>query len=415
MKKSSPLNIAIIGMEFGDEGKGKIVDILSNTADVVARFNGGNNAGHTIEANGKKLVLHLIPSSVLHKNTLKIIGNGLVIDPRSLVHEIENLKKSNIMITPENLVISEGAHVILPHHIEEDKNFSGSRLGTTLRGIGPAYADKASRTGLKFYEFVDDILFKKRFDNADNQDFYQVYKNYAEFLRPYIKDTSLILNDAIKKNKKIIFEGAQGTLLDIDHGTYPFVTSSNTTVGGVCTGLGIPVKKIQSVLGVCKAYKTRVGLGPFPTEIQGDTAAKIQKIGGEFGSTTGRQRRVGWFDVLMARYAIMINDIDSIALTKLDVLTRVDKIKICVGYRYKSKTIENFTTNIKVLENCEPVYEELDGWWDDITKIKIYDSLPNNVKKYIKRIEGLLNVPISIISLGPEREQTIVIREEFLF
>ncbi|MEK6892562.1 MAG: adenylosuccinate synthase [Nanoarchaeota archaeon] len=408
---SGPSNIAVIGMEWGDEGKGKIIDFLAEKADVVARFNGGNNAGHTIEVGDNKLVVHIVPSGVMYKNKLKVIGNGLVVDPKVLVHEINNLGKSKIQIAPENLVVSENAHVILPHHIEEDKRMGG-KIGTTARGIGPAYTEKAARIGLKMYEFVDETLFKKRFGD---EEFYQQYKEYADFLKPYVKDTASLMNDSLNKNKKILFEGAQGTLLDVDFGTYPFVTSSSATTGGICTGLGVPPKKVQSVLGVCKAYKTRVGLGPFPSEITGNTAEKLQKVGKEFGATTGRQRRVGWFDALVGKYAVMINGIDSIALTKLDVLTTVEKLRICIAYKYKGNIIKDFTTNMKILQNCEPIYEELDGWWDDLTKIKTYDKLPNNAKKYLRRIEELLRVPISIVSVGPRRDQTIITRTEFLF
>ena len=409
-KQTNPSNVAVIGMEWGDEGKGKIIDFLAEKADIIARFNGGNNAGHTIEANNKKIVVHLIPSSVMHKNKFNVVGNGLVVDPKVLLQEIKNLEKNNIKISPQNLVISENCHIILPKHIEEDRQIGG-KIGTTGRGIGPAYTDKVSRIGLRACDFVDDSIFKKRFGE---EQFYNEYSNYAETLKPYINDTTSIINDAIDKNKKVIFEGAQGTLLDIDHGTYPFVTSSNCTTGSVCTGLGIPPKKVQSVMGVCKAYKTRVGNGPFPTEITGSVGEKIQKIGKEFGATTGRERRVGWFDALIGKYSVMVNGIDSIALTKLDVFTTIDKLKICVAYKYKGNVLKNFTTNIKILQNCQPVYEELEGWWDDITKIRTYDSLPNNAKKYLRRIEELLKVPISIISVGPKREQTIVARSEFL-
>ncbi|MEK6983004.1 MAG: adenylosuccinate synthase [Nanoarchaeota archaeon] len=409
-KQLGPSNIAVIGMEWGDEGKGKIVDFLAEKANVIARYNGGNNAGHTIEVENKKIVLHLIPSGVMHKNKLNVVGNGLVIDPKVLISEIQNLEKNNIKITPESLVISENAHIILPHHIGEDKK-AGAAIGTTARGIGPAYADKAARIGLKVYEFVDDAIFKKRFGN---EGFYQEYKKYAESLKPYVNDASMLMNFALLKNQRIIFEGAQGTLLDIDHGTYPFVTSSNAIAGGACTGLGISPKRIQSILGVCKAYKTRVGLGPFPTEITGAVGDKIQKTGKEFGATTGRQRRVGWFDALVGKYAVMINGIDSIALTKLDVLTTIDKLRVCVAYKHKGSLLQNFTTNIKILQNCQPIYEEFDGWWDDITKVRTYDKLPNNAKKYLRRIEELLKVPISIISVGPKREQTIVAKNEFL-
>ena len=411
MAKQSLSNIAVIGMEWGDEGKGKITHYLAERADVVARFNGGNNAGHTIEVGNNKIVLHLIPSGIMYKNKLNVIGNGLVVDPKVLLQEIKHLEKNNVIVSPKNLVISENAHVILPHHIDEDKKVGGT-IGTTSRGIGPAYADKAARIGLKVYEFVDEAIFKKRFGG---EEFYEQYREYAESLKPYVNDTYLLMNYALAKNQKVLFEGAQGTLLDIDHGTYPFVTSSNATVGGVCTGLGIPPKKIQSVLGVCKAYKTRVGLGPFPTEITGAVGSKIQKIGKEFGATTGRTRRVGWFDAVIGKYAVMINGVDSIAITKLDVLTTVEKLRICVAYKYKGQIIKNFTTNMKILQNCQPVYEEFDGWWDNLTKMRNYDQLPNNAKKYLRRIEELLKVPISIVSVGPRREQTIVARSEFLF
>lgn len=411
MGKQSVSNIAVIGMEWGDEGKGKIVDFLAEKADVVARFNGGNNAGHTIEIGSTKIVLHLVPSGAMYGSKLNIIGNGVVIDPKVLVREIENLEKIKIRITPQNLLVSDNAHIILPHHIEEDKKI-GAAIGTTARGIGPAYTDKAARIGLRFNDFVDDSIFKKRFGD---EEFYQEYKKYAEILKPYAASASFILNDLIDKNKKTVFEGAQGTLLDIDHGTYPFVTSSSTISGGVCAGLGIPPKKVQSVLGVCKSYKTRVGNGPFPTEVTGAVAEKLQRTGKEFGATTGRQRRVGWFDAVIGKYAVMINGIDSIAMTKLDILTTINKIKICVAYKHKGNTLDKFPTSLKVLQNCQPVYEEFDGWWDIITKVKAYNQLPENAKKYLRRIEELLKVPISIVSVGPKREQTIVARPEYLF
>ena len=410
-KQIGPSNIAVIGMEWGDEGKGKIIDFLAEKADVVARYNGGNNAGHTIEYDDKKIVVHLVPSGIIRKNTLNLIGNGLVIDPKVLLDEIKFLEKNNVRISAENFVVSENAHIILPHHVAEDKS-TGSKIGTTARGIGPAYADKAARIGLKFYEFVDDVIFRQRFGE---EEFYSAYSKYAEALKPYVNDTTSIINSALDKNKKVIFEGAQGTLLDVDHGTYPFVTSSSTISGGICTGLGIPPKKVYSVLGVCKAYKTRVGNGPFPSEISGPVGQKIQKVGKEFGATTGRERRVGWFDAVIGKYAVMVNGIDSVALTKLDVFTTISKIRICVAYKYKGNLIQNFTSNIKILQDCQQVYEELDGWWDDLSKVKAYDQLPNNAKKYLRRIEDLLKVPISIVSIGPRREQTIVARSEFLF
>jgi adenylosuccinate synthase len=409
-KQYGPSNIAVIGMEWGDEGKGKIIDFLAEKADVVARFNGGNNAGHTIEVGNKKIVLHLIPSGVMHKNKLNLIGNGMVVDPKILLQEIRFLEKNGINVN-SNLMVSENAHVILPPHIAEDKK-AGGQIGTTARGIGPAYTDKAARIGLKISEFADEAIFKKRFGE---EEFYQEYREYADEIRQYAGDTTTIINNAADSSKRILFEGAQGTLLDIDHGTYPFVTSSSAIAGGICTGLGISPKKVQSVLGVCKAYKTRVGLGPFPTEATGAVGEKIQKTGKEFGATTGRQRRVGWFDALIGKYAVMVNGIDSIALTKLDVFTTIPKLKICVAYKHKGNVLKSFTTNMKVLQSCQPVYEEFDGWWDDLTKIRSYDKLPNNAKRYLRRIEELLKVPISIVSVGPERTQTIITRPEFLF
>ena len=389
-------NIAIIGAQFGDEGKGKIIDFLAQKADVIARFNGGNNAGHTIVVNGKKTIVHLIPSGILHKGKVNIIGNGVVIDPKVLFEEIENLEKSGIKATPDNLVLSQKAHIILQKHIKEDKE-TGGAIGTTSRGIGPAYAAKASRHGLRVIDYI-------------NED-----KEYAKNLKPFSKDTTLLINQYLEKNKKILFEGAQGTLLDLDHGTYPYVTSSSATAGGICTGLGISPKKIDKIIGVVKTYTTRVGYGPLPTELKDDIGEKIQKAGNEFGSTTGRARRVGWFDALMIKYSSIINGFDSIAITKLDVLSDLKKIKICVGYKYKDSIIKNFTIDLRVLENCLPIYEELTGWEEDISEVKAYNGLPENAKKYLKRIEELSGVKISIVSVGPGREQTIILRNEDLF
>ena len=408
-KQNGFSNIAVIGMEWGDEGKGKIIDMLAQKANVIARFNGGNNAGHTIKMDEEQVVLHSIPSGIVHKNKMNVIGNGTVVDPKALISEMENLAKHNINVSPENLIISENAHVILPPHIVKDR-MEGGEIGTTARGVGPAYSDKASRKGIRMYELADENFFKKRFGS---EPFFNDYKKFAEALKPYINNSTKFMNNAIGGNK-VIFEGAQGTLLDVDHGTYPFVTSSGTTTGAVCTGLGIPPRKIQSVLGVCKAYKTRVGNGPFPTEITGALGEKIQKAGNEFGATTGRQRRVGWFDAVIGKYAIMLNGIDSIALTKLDVLTTIDKIRICVAYRHKGGIIEEFTPRASLLPSLQPVYEEHDGWWDDISKVKTFDGLADNAKKYVKRIEELLKIPVSIISIGPKREQTIILRSEFL-
>ncbi len=388
--------IAVVGMQFGDEGKGKIIDYLAETADVVARFNGGNNAGHTIVVNNKEFISHLVPSGILHKGKINIIGNGLVVDPKVLTEEIKELKDKNVKVTPDNLIISENAHIILEKYIAEDKE-KNRHLGTTSRGVGPAYAAKTSRSGIRVMDFT----------SQDNK--------FSKELKPFVKNTTLIINELIDKNKKVLFEGAQGALLDIDHGTYPYVTSSNVIVGGICTGLGIGPKKISRALGVGKAYVTRVGAGPFPTEVKEDIGKHLQGKGKEFGATTGRPRQVGWFDALMGKYAVMINGLDALILTKLDILSGLKKIKICVGYKHKDKIIKNFTTNLDVLENCEPIYEELPGWNEDISNIKEFQKLPENAKKYIKRIEQLLGIPVCIVSLGPDREQTIIMKEEFLF
>jgi adenylosuccinate synthase len=425
-------NISVIGMQFGDEGKGKVIDFLAEGADAVVRFNGGNNAGHTIKVNDRTVVLHLMPSGILHKGKINIIGNGVVVDPKVLLNEIKDLESKDIKVTPDNFVLSEKAHIILEKHILEDQQ-KNMHLGTTARGIGPAYTDKAARTGIRVMEYFT--------------------QNKSQ-LKNYVKNTSLFINDLIDSNKKILFEGAQGTLLDIDHGTYPYVTSSSATAGGVCTGTGVGPKKIDKILGIAKAYTTRVGRGPLPTELGSEDSVSQEKSyfdlksdlsaegferlmrkimneanegniysqgralrmnGVEYGSTTGRPRRTGWFDALMCKYAVMINSLDSVALTKLDVLTGMDKINICVGYSYNDKIVKHFTTNMEILTNCKPVYEALPGWEENISKINDYEKLPKNAKNYIKRIEELLNVPICIVSVGPERSQTLVLRKEFLF
>ena len=391
-----PKNIAVIGAQFGDEGKGKIIDFLAEKADVVARFNGGNNAGHTIEVNNNQTILHLIPSGILHKGTINIIGNGVVVDPKVLMEEINGLTDKGVKVTPDNLVVSENAHIILEKHIKEDKE-KNKHLGTTARGIGPAYTDKAARAGIRVVDYI----------NQNNE--------FSKTLSSFVKNTTLLINNLINTDKKILFEGAQGTLLDIDHGTYPYVTSSNSIVGGICTGLGIGPKKIDEALGVAKAYTTRVGNGPLPTELKDETGKQIQDIGKEFGATTGRPRRCGWLDALMCKYSAMVNGLDAVVLTKLDVLSGLEKIKICIGYKYKSKIIKEFTTDVEILENCEPVYEELSGWKEKLDGMNDFNELPENAKKYIKRIEELIGVPACIVSIGPGRDQTIILRKEFLF
>ena len=406
-------NIAVIGMQFGDEGKGKIIDFLAEKADVVARFNGGNNAGHTIKVNDETTILHLIPSGILHKGKINSIGNGLVIDPMVLLEEIEKLRNKGIKVTPDNLVVSGNAHIILEKHIKEDKE-KNKHLGTTARGIGPAYTDKVARSGMRLIDYINknNVLEKQSFSGRRKS---EAFSSDLKNIKPFIKNTTLLINNLLNKNKKILFEGAQGTLLDIDFGTYPYVTSSNATVGGICTGLGIGPKKIDKVLGVAKAYTTRVGNGPLPTELKDEVGKKIQKTGNEFGATTGRPRRIGWFDALMCKYSVIVNSLDAIVLTKLDVLSGLEKIKICIGYKHKNKIIKNFSNNSEILENCEPVYEELNGWNENLDGIKNFEDLPENAKKYIKRIEELMEIPISIVSIGPERNQTLILKKEFLF
>lgn len=389
-------NIAVIGMQFGDEGKGKIIDFLAEKVDVIARFNGGNNAGHTIKVNDETTILHLIPSGILHKGKINIIGNGVVVDPKVLIGEIEDLRNKNVKVTPDNLIVSENAHIILEKHIKEDKE-KNKHLGTTSRGIGPSYKDKVTRSGIRVVDYI-----------GGNSEF-------SKQINPFVKNTALFINNLIDKNKKVLFEGAQGTLLDLDHGTYPYVTSSNATVGGICTGLGIGLKKIGNVIGIAKAYTTRVGSGPLPTELKDEVGKQIQSVGKEVGATTGRARRCGWFDALICKYSVMINGLDAVVLTKLDVLSGLEKIKICVGYKYKNKIIKNFTTNLDTLENCEPIYEELAGWKENLDNIKNFDDLPENAKNYIKRIGELMEVPVCMVSIGPERNQTIILKKEFLF
>lgn len=402
--------VAVIGMQWGDEGKGKIIDFLSDKANVIARFNGGNNAGHTLIVDGKKVVLHVLPSGLLRKGKVGIIGNGVVIDPKVLLEEMEGMKQNGIRLTPDNLVISGNAHVILPVHITLDKK-TGGKIGTTSRGIGPCYTSKIARKGLRMHQLVDKELFKERYEK---EFFYEEYAAFAEKLKPFIADTSFIMDYALRKGKKVLFEGAQGTLLDIDHGTYPYVTSSNVISGAVCTGLGIPPKYVTNVLGVIKAYTTRVGAGPFPTELHDNLGNHLAKVGKEFGSTTGRARRVGWFDAVVGRYAVMVNGVSSIALTKLDVFNGMKQIKICTAYKYKGKQMKNFPTDPKILESVEPMYETFEGWWEDVNKIKSVDALPSNAKKFVKKIESLLGVPSSIISVGPDREHTIIAKPELL-
>ncbi len=418
----------VVGTQWGDEGKGKVIDYLAKDADIIARYQGGANAGHTVVVNDKKFIFHLIPSGILYPDKICVIGNGVVIDPVSLFEEIDYLKKNGINVE-NRLFISENAHVTLPYHKlldqVEDKFRGKGKLGTTGRGIGTTYTDKFARIGIRIIDFIDDDIFMEKLKIAlelKNYLFKEYYKEeilspekifneyefYRKEIKKYVINTSLYLNEQIDKGKKILAEGAQGTFLDIDFGTYPYVTASNPIAGGACIGLGISPKKIEKIIGVAKAYTTRVGMGPFPTEIKDEIGEKLRKIGNEFGATTGRPRRCGWFDAVIVKFACIVNGIDEIILTKLDVLTGLKKVKIGTGYKYNGNIINEYIFNSKIFSNCQVIYQELDGWSQDIEKIKSYSELPLNAKKYIEKIEEKIGVEIKRISTGSSREQIIV-------
>jgi len=428
-------NVVVVGAQWGDEGKGKIVDLMTEYADVVARYQGGHNAGHTVIINNKKYVLHLIPSGILHRKKTCIIGNGVVVDPAALIEEIEGLKREGVYIG-KNLYISENAHVIMPYHnvIESmgEESKGRGRIGTTGRGIGPAYADKMARSGIRMIDMLDQKVFKEKLKrNLDEVNFlitqryrgkkidmkkiYRDYMRYAEYLAPYITDTTVLINRLMDKGMSVLFEGAQGTLLDIDHGTYPYVTSSSASAGGVCTGLGVSPMRIDGILGVMKAYTTRVGGGPFPTELRDRTGETLRLRGGEYGATTGRPRRCGWLDAVSLRHSIRVNGFTGVALTKLDVLDTMDRIKVCVAYEYKGpdggvKRIREMPKSFSILEGCKPVYKELDGWRTSTKGIRRMNDLPTKARAYINYIQEVLNINIDIISTGENREEVIVLK-----
>jgi len=426
-------NFVIIGTQWGDEGKGKIVDLLAEYADIVVRFQGGNNAGHTMVVNGEKFISHLVPSGILQGKTC-YIGNGLVVDPEVLVGEINYLISKGVDVSPKNLRISEKAQVIMPYHKQMDMaremKKGDKKIGTTGRGIGPCYEDKVSRVGIRFIDLlmperfkqtVRTVLDEKNFqlknyfgvDTVDPEEVIEQYLGYAEILKPYIADTSVELMKGIQQDKKVLFEGAQGTHLDIDHGTYPYVTSSNTVSGNACCGSGVGPKDINGVIGIVKAYTTRVGAGPFPTELLDETGDYMQSKGAEFGATTGRRRRCGWLDVVILNNAARLNGLTGIVLTKMDVLGGLETLKICTGYKCNGEVIDTFPTDLDVLAECEPVYETLPGWTEDITTVKEFRDLPLNAKRYVQRVEELTRVPVDIVSVGPGREETIVITNPF--
>jgi len=415
----------LVGSQWGDEGKGKVVDILSEKFDIVTRYQGGANAGHTVQIGEKQFILHLIPSGILRENVICVIGNGVVIDPKALLEEIDLLERNGIRITGR-LFISHNAHLIMPYHKLLDViNESGqNKIGTTGRGIGPCYIDKYARKGIRIVDLINkeqlekkirlnldekNNLLKKVYE-TDELDVESIIKEYTEFdktIDQYIKDVPLFLNNALAEGKTILLEGAQGALLDVDHGTYPFVTSSNPTSGGACTGSGIPPTKIDSVYGIVKAYTTRVGNGPFPTELLDGDGEALRTIGAEFGATTGRPRRCGWFDAFLMKYSCMINGINDVAITKLDVLGSFKEIKVCTGYKLNDKLLKSFPTDVSHLDCIEPVYEVLPGWQQDISKVRRYDDLPSATKDYLEFMSSHCGFKINIISVGPKREETI--------
>lgn len=421
-------SVVVVGSQWGDEGKGKITDFLSENAEVIARYQGGNNAGHTIRFNEVTYKLHLIPSGIFYKEKTSVIGNGMVVDPKALITELAYLHERGV--TTENLRISNRAHVILPYHLKldevEETRKGDNKIGTTKKGIGPAYMDKAARCGIRMADLLERDVFEEklkrnleeknrlfeRFYETEGfkiEDILDEYYEYGQQIKQYVCDTSVVLNDALDEGRRVLFEGAQGVMLDIDQGTYPFVTSSNPVAGGVTIGSGVGPTKITHVVGVCKAYTTRVGDGPFPTELNNEIGHQIREVGREYGTTTGRPRRVGWFDSVVVRHARRVSGITDLSLNSIDVLTGLDTVKICVAYDYKGEMLTEYPASLKVLSECKPVYEELPGWTEDITSCKSLDELPANARHYLERVSQLTGIPLSIFSVGPDRAQTNVI------
>ncbi len=427
-------NVAVIGAQWGDEGKGKIVDIYTEFADDVVRYQGGNNAGHTLVVGDEKIILHLIPSGVLHPGKRCFIGNGVVLDPEVFIGEIDNLKSKGRLEDDSTLLLSESLHIIMPYHkridIAREAKSGAKKIGTTGRGIGPAYEDKIGRRGIRLMDLIDREIFARKLKEQleeknfilerllDDKPFtfdeiYDQYSGFADILAKYAADTALTLYRDIKGGKKILFEGAQGTLLDVDHGTYPYVTSSSTCAGGACTGAGVSPRDIHEIIGISKAYITRVGSGPFPTELEDADGEKLRTVGGEFGSTTGRPRRCGWFDAVVGRYSVRINGLTGVALTKLDVLDEFDTIRICTGYEYKGEKLDELPASLDVLAQCRPVYEDMPGWRTGIESARTFNDLPERARNYVKRLEELIGCPIVLISVGARRDQTIMLKNPF--
>ena len=421
-------SVVVVGTQWGDEGKGKITDFLSANAEVIARYQGGDNAGHTIVIDGKKFKLHLIPSGIFFPEKISVIGNGVVINPKSLVKELAYLHDEGV--STDSLRISDRAHVILPYHIELDRlqeeSKGDNKIGTTIKGIGPAYMDKAARVGIRIADlFVRDVFAERLRINLEEKnrqftklydaealsfdDIFEEYYEYGQQIKQYVTDTSVILNDALDNGKRVLFEGAQGVMLDIDQGTYPFVTSSNPVAGGVTIGSGVGPSKIDKVVGVCKAYTSRVGDGPFPTELFDEVGDRIREVGHEYGTTTGRPRRVGWFESVVMRHSRRVSGITNLSLNSIDVLSGLDTVKICVAYDLDGERIDYYPASLEQLKRCKPIYEELPGWSEDITGVRHLDELPENARNYVRRIGELVGVRISTFSVGPDRDQTNIL------
>jgi adenylosuccinate synthase len=421
-------SVVVVGTQWGDEGKGKITDFLSENAEVVARYQGGDNAGHTIKFNGETYKLRLIPSGIFNKEKICVIGNGMVVNPKSLVEELAGLHERGI--TTDNLRISNRAHVILPYHLKldevEEASKGENKIGTTKKGIGPAYMDKAARVGIRMADLLDREVFEEKLEKNlkeknrllervyettgfTKEEILEEYFEYGQQIKQYVLDTSVILNDALDEGRRVLFEGAQGVMLDIDQGTYPFVTSSNPVAGGVTIGSGVGPTKINHVVGVCKAYTSRVGDGPFPTELNNEIGDRIREVGREYGTVTGRPRRIGWYDSVVVRHARRVSGITDLSLNSIDVLTGLETVKICTAYRYDGQLIDEYPANLNILKKCEPVYEELPGWTEDITSCKTLDELPANARHYVERVSQLTGIPLSTFSVGPAREQTNIV------
>lgn len=422
----------VLGAQWGDEGKGKMTDYLAEEADVVVRFQGGNNAGHTVEVEDRQYKLRLIPSGILHDDKLNVIGNGVVVDPIALFEEIDYLEREGVKVTPKKLIISDRAHVIMPYHKVLDKLKEKSRgkndIGTTGRGIGPCYTDKFERCGIRICDLMSETLFKDKLQQnieaknpyitkvlgGEELNFEEIaseYLNVAERLRPYVQDTSVRVYNEIKADKNVLFEGAQGMLLDIDYGTYPYVTSSNTTACGVASGVGIGPNMVTNAVGIAKAYTTRVGKGPFPTELDNEIGEWIREKGHEYGVNTGRSRRCGWLDLVILKTTVRVSGLTSLCITKIDTLAGLEKIKMCVGYKFEDRVIDYFPASLEDLAKCEPIYEEFDGWDDSVADARSYEELPENAKVYLRRIEEATGTKVSIVGVGPKRDQTIRVGE----